>query len=493
MNKFSLVMSVFSLFCGISFAGFAQSSDLNIKQIVPSRLAPGAVAEVQGGPFFHLGGGVGSVVYINEEPAMTYFQSQSSLLFFVPIKGFCGEVNIVVKTISARHNKDQITFSNPIRTEVICAPDMIMRPVRPQISNVIPDYDIRGGDSLSLDGINIMPEWNRLFGYSSREHTHPYSEVIVKIEGEEYDGNATYGEVGRLDFQLPEDIPCGPVDIHVRTHFDLNNLAESNAYEIEVLENCIGKMIQRARAVFEIVDMEFPDIVQVGAHFSGAVFIKQENASLGNVEMEVYLNDELVSKVPLNNESKKQVRYPLEFTLPAPGLYVLEVRADKSSSAIEIEAVLVHKNSAPPPDPISLAPPIGAGKLADFDRDGNCRLGDDEFFRLVDSWIAGDISESLFFEATDAWIAQSDICVSAAASSSLQLKMTTRGMLFASDHGLGNISIFDANGSFVFRHNSESRRVLWELKDTRGAQIPNGIYFVKFGILSETRMFVVLR
>jgi hypothetical protein len=52
-------------------------------------------------------------------------------------------------------------------------------------------------------------------------------------------------------------------------------------------------------------------------------------------------------------------------------------------------------------------PPPGsnqAGRLSDFDKNGNGSIENGEFFAAVDQWIAGSVSDSLFFIVVDSWI-----------------------------------------------------------------------------------------
>jgi len=51
--------------------------------------------------------------------------------------------------------------------------------------------------------------------------------------------------------------------------------------------------------------------------------------------------------------------------------------------------------------------------LSEFDTNDNGTLDDDEFFEVIDSWIAGQMSDSLFFTITDAWVATQPMTKSA--------------------------------------------------------------------------------
>lgn len=476
---------------GLGVEAFAQPPDQAITEIEPKRLAPGAVAKIHGGPFFHLGNGRGSAVYFGDNPANTYFITESTLLFLVPIDTPCGNQSISVKTMIMRHNKLQSSDSNSVTSEVICAPDRIPRPVRPQISKVTPELDVRATTSISLTGVNIMPQWDRIYGISTDQVLYPYSDVIVKFEGLEFGGHARYVEPAGLTFALPEEIPCGPIDIHVRNYFAAENYVESDPYQISVEEECIGSLISRASPRFRVIDIELPDKVQVAATFSGAVYIEQDGGAVSDEVMKIFLNSELIETRPLQKITDRRVRYPLQFSFAQPGFYSIEVRVQRSMRSVEIEAVMQMETREPPAE--VAPPPFREGKLHEFDDNANCRLNDGEFFDLVDRWISGEIAESLFFEAIDAWIGQTDICAANGAGLALELNMTPRGLLLSAGGHLESLSIFNSSGKRVFIHSSSSPRVFWNLRDGRGTPVANGVYFIMVEGFDEPKKLVVVR
>jgi len=52
-------------------------------------------------------------------------------------------------------------------------------------------------------------------------------------------------------------------------------------------------------------------------------------------------------------------------------------------------------------------PPALSEAVAPFDTNGNGLIDDDEFFAVVELWIAGALRDDLFFEVVDAWVRSS--------------------------------------------------------------------------------------
>jgi len=126
-------------------------------------------------------------------------------------------------------------------------------------------------------------------------------------------------------------------------------------------------------------------------------------------------------------------------------------------------------------------PTPGLGGLAQFDSNGNCTIDDPELFNAIDAWIAGQVSNDLFFQAVDAWISQSNVCVG---SSALKLevvgvKSSGRGVIFrARGQGITSlgVEVFDLSGERVFAQEAQGTTLRWNLITADGRTLANGVY-----------------
>ena len=80
-----------------------------------------------------------------------------------------------------------------------------------------------------------------------------------------------------------------------------------------------------------------------------------------------------------------------QFTFNTPGTYNYFCRIHPS-----MKAKIVVRGQVPP----------GA---AQFDANGNGLIDDSELFTAIDQWIAGTISNELFFQVLDAWVSQASV------------------------------------------------------------------------------------
>ena len=61
------------------------------------------------------------------------------------------------------------------------------------------------------------------------------------------------------------------------------------------------------------------------------------------------------------------------------------------------------------PEKLAIASSQVNSDLTDFDLSNNGVIDDDEFFRVIDMWIEGDIGNLTFFEVIDAWAGQATL------------------------------------------------------------------------------------
>jgi len=143
----------------------------------------------------------------------------------------------------------------------------------------------------------------------------------------------------------------------------------------------------------------------------------------------------------------------------------------------------------PPPPP----PPGGGGgggsggsTLASYDFDGDCSLGNSEFFSLVDAWLGESVTDSTFFAGIDAWVSESNICTAASAGMTnkserlnADVSMNAQSVTFHMDSqsvASTAVEVFSLNGTRVFAGESQGARLTWQL-NSGGKSVANGVYF----------------
>jgi len=190
---------------------------------------------------------------------------------------------------------------------------------------------------------------------------------------------------------------------------------------------------------------------------------------------------------------------------PDPAARATRHRPDRLDATVAAgEEALPAGARIPTREPPSEAPPSDSqpptrtisdnNRLADYDSDSDCRLSDSEFFNVVDDWTSETASNSIFFSAIDAWMGQREICPSGD-SQGLWMEMTLQGLVIESvgKNTLTRIEIFDLNGNLISGLSSQSQRLFWNLRDTQGELVANGVYLVRRAETGELRKFVVMR
>ncbi len=138
-----------------------------------------------------------------------------------------------------------------------------------------------------------------------------------------------------------------------------------------------------------------------------------------------------------------------------------------------------------PPSP-GLPPPAASLPLEGFDENNNDILDDNEFFAVIDAWIAEQIDDATFFRAIDLWISQGRIS-SATSSSKVpraeSIKLTAHPAqeaitFIARGQGISSIGveIYDLNGRRIFAQEEAGTRLIWNLRRSDGERIANGVY-----------------
>ncbi|MBI1729343.1 FecR domain-containing protein [Candidatus Acetothermia bacterium] len=152
--------------------------------------------------------------------------------------------------------------------------------------------------------------------------------------------------------------------------------------------------------------------------------------------------------------------------------------------------VTVSSNSVSPVTTIGGATvptpsPTGGSSLKSFDKNKNNVLDNDEFFAVVDAWVASQIDNAMFFKAVDLWISQGQITASGTTEKPVQLSIarldlpTKYHMEFetkgepVSDL---DIAVFDLQGHTVFTQDVAGPTLSWNMLSENGRPVANGIY-----------------
>jgi len=124
------------------------------------------------------------------------------------------------------------------------------------------------------------------------------------------------------------------------------------------------------------------------------------------------------------------------------------------------------------------------GSIHSYDVDDNLQIDDHEFFKALDDWIAGAISDSLFFDVTDLWVAQGAIAVRGFGRSSRALEANLALTSLGARVTVENIStssleleVFSLDGERVFAQSAPGSSLSWNLRADDGRELANGIYF----------------
>lgn len=158
------------------------------------------------------------------------------------------------------------------------------------------------------------------------------------------------------------------------------------------------------------------------------------------------------------------------------------------------QQVQVTRDSISPVTPIGAAPgpgpsppPTGGpSSLKNFDANSNDRIDNEEFFAIIDAWIAGQLDNATFFKATDLWISQQPISSAQVNPRRLHLDSVTLAanparhtLTFVADgQGITSMSveIFDLNGQRVFAQETAGPRLTWDLSKNDSGHVANGVY-----------------
>ena len=156
------------------------------------------------------------------------------------------------------------------------------------------------------------------------------------------------------------------------------------------------------------------------------------------------------------------------------------------------EPPVVEPPTSTPPPPTRVV--TSNNSLADYDGDENCVLGDAEFFDVVDDWTSESTTNTLFFNAIDAWMGERDICEAVSQSRDIRMLQHATGITWISQgNQLLDVKVIDLHGRVLFEKRAQSKQLHWNLRDQNNRPVANGVYFVKMSSTNELRKIVVVR
>ncbi len=156
-------------------------------------------------------------------------------------------------------------------------------------------------------------------------------------------------------------------------------------------------------------------------------------------------------------------------------------------------------------------PPSGGSSLKSFDVNNNDLIDNEEFFAIIDYWMAGLIDNATFFKAIDLWIFQKPISSAQVNPKRLKLDSVTLASdsarhtltFVASGQGITSmgVEVFNLNGQRVFAQTVAGRRLRWDIRNEHGQPLANGVYLYAITVqggngetmTSEVKKLIILR
>ena len=119
--------------------------------------------------------------------------------------------------------------------------------------------------------------------------------------------------------------------------------------------------------------------------------------------------------------------------------------------------------------------PLGA-----FDVNNNLRIDTDEFIEIMDQWLNGFIPDAIFFAGMDLWTTQLPLASSSAAARPVTFDVArlASSMTFSASNASSlRVQVFDSSGELIFAKWNRGSRLVWNMQDTQGSRVANGVYF----------------
>ena len=139
-----------------------------------------------------------------------------------------------------------------------------------------------------------------------------------------------------------------------------------------------------------------------------------------------------------------------------------------------------------------------------FDINENLAIEDNEFIKALDAWIAGDISDSLFFAVVDVWVSENVLAVRGfeASNPAVQLEMNSMSASFSLQNAASMaVQIYSLDGALISSQQVSGSSLSWNLRTAANQPVANGVYFYNVTAMgadgqvlsNELKRLVVLR
>lgn len=154
--------------------------------------------------------------------------------------------------------------------------------------------------------------------------------------------------------------------------------------------------------------------------------------------------------------------------------------------------------------------PRSFSSIMGFDLNGNRFIEDTEFFMIADAWIAGEMSDELFFAALDFWInitpvdARRVFELEVSNPVSLDTQISRNSISFAAagqNVSKMAVEVYGLNGMRISNQTAIGTKLRWNMRNSSSQALANGIYLVKVNALGvsgeilaqETQKILILR
>lgn len=287
--------------------------------------------------------------------------------------------------------------------------------------------------------------------------------------------NSTFVTGNQLEFVVPSSARCGPHDIQIENPpYAVGSLLypsdRSNVRELTVLCGPGARDIAPALKMTSMQPMSGGSgtkVIVLGASFEAPY-----------------------TKVIFGNEVvRAEVDHPGKLTFLVPddakcGTHIVRLRKSFANLSTTLsERTFSFEVRCHEPGSV---PQLPASQLGEFDTDSDCQLSANEFITAVDAWISASLANDVFFAALDAWVGQTSICGLSARSLDEPRILVSKvhsptALYFAAQRGALKtaIEIYDMNGRSIFQSDEGRRGLLWDLRDSDGVRVANGVYFYR--------------
>jgi hypothetical protein len=307
-----------------------------------------------------------------------------------------------------------------------------------------------------------------------------------------FDGNpvpTTFVDNTRLKFTVPANAACGTHTVQVRNPVPPNVLFPtpqvSNAVNFEVL--CALPPQPPAPPSQPQPQLQITALTPTSGPPGTSVIVTGTGFEKGGVgspipiiipPSEVLFDGQPVSTAFISNTQ-------LRFTVPANaacGAHTVQVRTPSPaiggqpslSNTMTFTVTQPCGGAAQPPAP-------GVSPLKRFDTNNNDLIDDNEFFQIIDAWIAGTLDNPTFFKAVDLWVAQKPISSASLNGTfgGIQARFTSNAVLFTAYSPQAAemaLNVYDLNGQLIFARVAKGTSLRWGFERADGRKVANGVY-----------------